>query len=260
MLLLFANNSFAKNQLDSSYENRYCNKLNLGWDFYCDKEEQEKKEIEIKKPEKPLAPPPKELTPYEQILQIREKLNNLHALTILEPSEENIYNYEKFKLEQLDRVSLTTQATERVWWKYPELNYLLRRPVSTVAKQSWLDDRSSKIEETLQNLNKQYALIYFFRSDCIICKKFSPIVKSLSDDYQIKIRAVSIDGGKSNSFSDYKKDSGEAAKLGINAVPMLYLYDKNLRKLIEIGSGFLARTEIEERIYLITQVKIGEDY
>jgi hypothetical protein len=41
---------------------------------------------------------------------------------------------------------------------------------------------------------------------------------------------------------------------------MLYLYDKELKKLVEIGSGFLAKATISERIYLLTQVKVGDDY
>lgn len=140
LLLISSSNSLAKKQLNSSYENRYCNKLNLGWDFYCDREQEKKKEQQVKPPkkkeEKPLAISPKELTPYQKILEIREELQNLHSLSVLEPTEENIYNYEKFKLKQLNRASLATQATERVWWKYPELNYFLKRPVSTVKSKS----------------------------------------------------------------------------------------------------------------------------
>ena len=161
---------------------------------------------------------------------------------------------------QLDKVSFTAQVTERVWWKYPDINYFLKRPVSSVGKRVWLDDRSKSIKQTLSNLNKTHSLIYFFRGDCSVCAHFSPMLKTLSEDYNLNIRAVSVDGGKTTSFKDYKIDNGEAAVLGVSAVPDLFLYDLEAKSINRIATGFVARDELEERIYLSTQVKIGNDY
>lgn len=258
-LISINNNSFAQRELNPSYQDRYCNELQLGWDFYCDREskpeEEEQKQESKTKPEAPKDP-----TPYEKILKIREELNNLHAQSVLEPTEENIYNYEKFKLEQLDKASTVAQATERMWWKHPELNYLLKRPTGTVAKKAWLEQRGDNVEDTLTNLSKRYSLIYFFRSDCTICRKFSPTLKGLTDTYQINIRAVSMDGGKSSVFKDYKIDQGESQKLGVTVVPTLFLFDHTEKNILPLGAGFIARTQLEERIHLVTKVKVGDDY
>ena len=86
------------------------------------------------------------------------------------------------------------------------------------------------------------------------------MVKQFSDDYSINIRAVSIDGGSTPSFKDYKIDSGESKALNVTAVPTLFLYENSTKEIIPIGSGFIARDNLSERIYLLTQVKTGDDY
>ena len=258
LMFSFSFNLFAKEEhLDRESKTRYCDELELGWHFYCDEEEIQ--EVEKPQPQNQVIAP-KELTPYEEVLKIREKLQNLHAQTLLEPTEENIYNYEKFKLEQIKRVSYTTQATQRLYWKNPELNYLLKRPTSTIGKRNWLDDRNANIKSTIADLNKNYGLIYFFRSDCSVCAKFSPLLKDFTQRNNINIRAISVNGQANKTFPNAKMDRGESANLDVRVVPTLFLFNSKTKEISPIGSGFMAMDTLEERIYLLTKVKVGDDY
>jgi len=252
-----------KRENDPEYQRVYCDEKKLSWDFYCDedqlvKQAEEKTKNKTKKQNNPQDQ--KTLTPYQEVLAIREKLQNLHAKSILEPTEKNIYQYEMFKLEQLNTVSTLTQATQRVYWKYPELNYSLKRPVESLGKRVWLDDRRKEIENNLYNLKNEYVLLYFFQSTCSICLKFSPLIKQLTDKYQIPIRAISLNGKSSKSFPNARVNKGEAKRLNITAVPTLLLFKRKNKEILPIGTGFIAIAELKERIYLLTKVKVGDDY
>ena len=259
-VLLYTKPLLASTNIPKDYEQRYCKDLQLGWNFYCDDEQirpQSNKEPAKTKGE---AASSKPLTPQQQVAEIRENLERLHALTVLNPTEKNIYAYERFKLEQLDRVSKVTQATQRVYWKYPELDYSIKRPVSTIGKRVWLDERDAKIEKTIKTLSRNYGLVYFFSSTCPVCKQFSPLLRELTDRYHLNIRAVSTDGGAIPEFRGAKIDRGEAQALAVSVVPTVFLFNTKTKEFIPVGSGFMSESDIKKRIFLLTNVEVGDDY
>src|SRR3546814_2532519 len=69
---------------------------------------------------------------------------------------------------------------QRSMWQNPELDYTLQRPVSTLAKRAWIDNRKAEQEQALRNLSKRYGIFYFYAQSCGACEIFAPILKSLS--------------------------------------------------------------------------------
>lgn len=230
----------------------YCKERRLGTWFYCEKPTEEPRKS-------PAAPPPAR----ERLAAIGSELEELKARAILEPSPENVTAYVRFQREQLDRSSMFADVWQRALWQDPGLDYTLQRPVSTLGKRAWIDERKTDRDRVMATLSQRYGVFYFFASSCGACDIFSPILKSVSDKYGLAVLAVSMDGGPSASFPGYMVDSGQYEKLGLGTdrqVPALVLFDSIAKQPMPIGYGILSQDEIMDRVFQLTQVKPGSDY
>ena len=236
----------------------YCDERKLGTWFYCNSEEAKRKARERAKQQQPAPSVPA----VERMAAITRQLDELKALAVLEPTQENIVNYIRFQREQLDRASTFADVWGRAIWQTPELDYTLERPVGALAKKQWQDARSAERDSVMARLSQRYGLFYFFSSTCGPCKVMSPIVKGVADRWRITVRAISTDGGPSRHFPDYRVETNQRGKLGLEgkATPALVLWDSVTKRPIPIGYGVLSADELQDRIYLLTSKEAGHDY
>ena len=239
---------------NSSSQDFYCGARKLGTWFYCEKPKP--------RPNPKSAPAPSTTAASERLAAISKQLDELKVRAILEPSEANVTAYIRFQREQLDRASMFSDVWQRSMWQNPELDYTLQRPVSTLAKRAWIDNRKAEQELALRNLSKRYGIFYFYAQSCGACEIFAPILKSLAVSSGFNVVAVSMDGGPNREFPNYVVDVGQHAKMGLTskATPALVLYDTVARRPIPIGTGILSADEITERIFTLTSTKVGSDY
>lgn len=230
----------------------YCGQRHLGTWFYCSKPKPEEKAKEA-------TPPP---SATAQLDAVTAELRELKAKAILDPSEENIESYIRFQRAQLDRSSMFADMWQRAVWQHPDLDYTLQRPVSTLGKREWLDDRKESRDETLAALGHRYGLFYFFAQSCGACEIFSPILKSVADSHNIHVMAVSTDGGPSSVFRNYVVDSGQRERMGLhdNVTPAVVLFDSETHKTIPVGYGVMAADELMDRIYALIATQPGKDF
>ena len=231
----------------------YCEERRIGYWFYCVKtapaEETQQPEIE------PVAA-------TQELDVITSELRELKARAILYPTEANVAAYIRFQRAQLDRASLFSDVWQRAIWQDPELDYTLERPVGALAKKQWQDARSAERDSVMARLSQRYGLFYFYSSTCAPCEVMSPIVKGVADRWRITVRAISTDGGPSRHFPDYKVETNQRARLGLEgkATPALVLWDSVTKRPIPIGYGVLSADELQDRIYLLTSKEAGHDY
>lgn len=232
----------------------YCQERKLGTWFYCAKP----KPKEAAK----AAPATPQTSATERLEKITAALRELKARAILEPTAENVQAYIRFQREQLDRSSLFADVWQRALWQKPELDYTLQRPVSTLGKRMWSDQRKAEREQALLQLSQRYGLFYFFAQSCGACTIMSPIVKSLSDNYGLHVKAVSTDGGPSAVFPDYVVDSGQRQRMGLETkvTPAVVLFDSVTQRAIPVAYGVTAADDLMERILVLTQKEVGRDY
>lgn len=232
----------------------YCGERRLGEWFYCTDPKSESPE-----PTAPLIP---SQSAAERIAAISKQLDELKARAILEPTDENVVAYVRFQREQLDRASTFADTWQRALWQNPDIDYTLQRPVSTVAKRAWLDNRAADRDAVLTNLGQRYGLFYFFAQSCGACEIFAPILRSVTDSHRMTVMAVSMDGGPSKDFPNYVVDSGQRRRMGLtgNETPALVLFDTVTKRTIPVGYGILTTDEIMERIFMLTNTKVGSDY
>lgn len=235
-------------------DNFYCGERRLGQWFYCSKPTPKLQDA-------PVTPPP-ERSAVERLAAITRELDELKARAILDPSEANVIAYVRFQREQLDRASTFSDTWQRALWQTPELDYTLQRPVSSVGKRAWLDNRRADRDAVLANLSQRYGLFYFYAQSCGACDIFSPILRSVADSHNITVMAVSMDGGPSREFPGYVVDAGQRARMGISGkeTPALVLFDTLTKRIIPVGYGILSADEIMDRIFALTNTKVGSDY
>ncbi|KEO89723.1 conjugal transfer protein TraF [Erythrobacter longus] len=232
----------------------YCEQRRLGYWFYC------VKPVPAAEPEK--EQPAKEVPATQQLDAITEELRELKARAILYPTPENVTAYIRFQRAQLDRASLFSDVWQRAIWQDPELDYTLERPVGALAKKQWQDARAADRDAVMARLSERYGLFYFFSQTCGACEVMSPIVRSVADRWRITVRAISTDGGPSQHFPDYKVESGQRPRMGLEPgiTPALVLWDSVAKRPIPIGYGVLSADELQDRIYLLTAKEAGHDY
>jgi conjugal transfer pilus assembly protein TraF len=230
----------------------YCRQRKLGTWFYCDRPKPPASDRQAA----PTAPA------AERLAAIGRQLDELKAKAILDPSEENVTAYIRFQREQLDRASTFSDQWQRTIWQNPDLDYTLQRPVSTLGKRAWLDNRTAEEEQALARLSERYGIFYFYAQSCGACDIFAPILKALAEKSGLSVVAVSMDGGPNKTFPNYVVDVGQYARMGLTsrATPALVLFDTATKRPIPIGTGILTADEIRTRIFTLTNTNVGSDF
>lgn len=232
----------------------YCGERRLGQWFYCAKPKPAQEAS-------PTADAPLQSS-IERMAAITRQLDELKARAILEPTEANVVAYIRFQREQLDRASTFSDTWQRALWQNPDLDYTLQRPVSTVGKRAWLDNRRADRDAVMANLSQRYGLFYFYAQSCGACELFSPILRSVADSHRMAVMAVSMDGGPNRDFPNYVVDAGQRARMGLagNETPALVLFDTVTKRTIPVGYGILSADEIMDRIFALTNTRVGSDF
>jgi conjugal transfer pilus assembly protein TraF len=124
----------------------------------------------------------------------------------------------------------------------------------------------SSRDEKLAGIGKRNGLLYFFRSDCALCKLQAPALLAFSRRYNIEILPVSMDGRIPPNFPlpNPRMDNGVSQVvtngLGVNVVPSLFLVSHDTRHVDPLGVGVIAVEDIAERIRVVKTTQLGDDY
>ena len=231
----------------------YCGERQLGYWFYCARP----------RPEPNMQAQQREPVDAGARLEaITAELRELKARAILEPTPANVTAYIRFQREQLDRASLFSDVWQRSIWQDPDLDYTLQRPVSTLGKRQWQDARQSERDATMAHLAERYGLFYFFAQSCGACEVMSPIVQSVAATWNIAVRAISTDGGPSQTFPRYTVETNQRARMGLEpkVTPAGVLWDAAAGRASPSGYGVMSADELQDRIYLLTAKEAGRDF
>jgi conjugal transfer pilus assembly protein TraF len=202
----------------------------------------------------------KDLRELTTTKEIREELDRLRDQAVINPTKENVKSYLEAQQYVMDKGSVFADVARRVVWETADLDYSLRRPTNALATQSFKDQRRETREQAIARLARENGLFFFFRGDCAYCHQLAPILKYLQDLHGLEVFAVSLDGGRLPQFPNAHPDNGISKVLEVAQVPALFLSSKTERRVQPIGYGVLAADEILERMYVLTQLKPGEDF
>jgi len=202
-----------------------------------------------------VASQPKPFTPAESkplsSEWLKQNMERYLNQAIDDPTQENVAAFYYLQRVMMDKAERFTNAARYVVMSDPQLDETVRRPVATFAANEANHQASLMAEKALKEIAAQAGILFFFRSDCPFCHLQAPILSMLENAYGFKIYPVSLDGlpMPNGLFSQFKRDQGQAAMLGVEQTPALFLM-KPPRQIVPLAQGALSLEEVTGRILL----------
>lgn len=247
-----------------------------GWAFYCEppaaEEPVEEPEMPTEAP-RPTAPvavppgPPTEQVPgpaTQAILAYRAMVDEAKYRAVLDPTRENVLAYMELNKDIADRAGAFTDQWQRILFGTPHLNANVDYPLAAAGVGVYQDQLTAAREAALRETANTRGILFLTEraETCGICVVQGEVLAAIEQTYGVSILAVSRDGSPLPSFPEAVADQGQLAAMGLAEfpAPTLAIIDPKTRTVDVIGSGLLTADQILERVYVITEIPVGERY
>lgn len=236
-----------------------CDDVKPNW--YCDQQPEEKKE-EPKQVVKrlPVTPPLKDPNQIKNAEEFRKELKRREDIAIMQPTTENIKAYLEMNQMMQQKGAYFADAWRRVVWQNPQYDYSVQNPTNNAAIRVKNESHDVDVNTQMAKIARENGFIFFFRSDCRYCHAMSPVLKQLAQQFNIELLPVSIDGAGLPDFPNYIDGRRQAAAWGVETVPALFIASKKTGDRAAIGFGVMSVSEILNRVFVLTNTKIGQTF
>ena len=106
-----------------------------------------------------------------------------------------------------------------------------------------------------QAKSSDYALAFFFRSDCAYCHQFAPIMQSMSKNTGLFTYAFSVDGKGMRYYPTPLMATPEIIKTFYGyqqvLVPSVFVVHVHTRQFVRVSAGYLSYAELEKQLSLV---------
>lgn len=186
--------------------------------------------------------------PIKQMNAVHAAVQRALDKAVLQPNKENLKNYITLQNQVMGKAREFNHNWQAVILENPELNFSLVHPTNNLAKQVESDQRKLREDSLLDRLSKTAELVFFYRSTCPYCQRFSPIVRDFSEHYHLLVNAITTDGVVLPEFPNSSNDQGQARALNVAAEPALFIFNKITHKAYPIAFGLTSEAEIKRNI------------
>ncbi|WP_448205387.1 conjugal transfer protein TraF [Azospirillum sp. sgz302134] len=259
--------SFYTHQVEGD---RFIDRHEEGWFWYKQDPEPEPE------PEEEAPPPPAETPPPEaapppaapvpdakpeppmfSAAWLREKLPQQLEKAIDSPTRENVELYYLMQRVAMDKSNAFSDMAERVVTGDKVLDENNRRPIASFAANQVNKQSGDNADRQLADLAATSGLWFFYRSDCPYCHLQVQVLKALERLTNLKVMAIAVDGLPlpENAYPNYVRDTGQAAMLGVDMVPALYLVHPP-DGVQPLAQGVVAYDDLRKRI-LVAATRAG---
>lgn len=215
----------------------------------------------------PIAPgTPAQLLELKDVEAFRKELDRLKSQAIMNPTPDNLQAYLLGNKLMMDKAGYFADQWRRVVWQNPTLDFNQVRPTANFALVEQRVQADEQRKTTVQTLGKTHGLLYFFRSDCSACKLQAPALLAFSRQFGVEVASVSLDGRIPSNYPLPKPrlDNGISMIVtngqGVQTVPALFFVSHDTKTVQPLGVGVLAGDEIAERIRVLMDTRVGDDY
>lgn len=248
-------------------DQRFINRHHEGWFWYQDPEffeEEIVKEEPIEEQKSPvivmeMTDEPEETFAQENTVPafsaawFRENLQSYLDVAIDNPTVENVQTYYMMQRIMMDKAETFSEVAQFVVQGDPILDETNRRSYDPASGVMMNQRANSKMNELITGLMNDIGIAYFFNSDCADCGIAGRNINNLSYRLGIEILPISIDGEPHPNglfLNNAVKDQGQAANLGIEKGPSVYLMIPPDR-WIPVAHAPLTQNDLISRILLI---------
>ena len=194
------------------------------------------------------------------VKEIREKGEKLFETALLFPTRENVRAYMEHQKRVLERSEEFAQVWKRVLWETPALDAAVDYPVSAAGAEISRNLERSARDRVIERISRVGKLVFFFRSDCPFCRGQAEVIKTLERRHGIGVLAASLDGkGLHPLYPSFADGAAQAARLGVDRVPALFLFVPSRSKIVRIGTGYLTLGEIRRRLHVVGEEVLGTE-
>lgn len=192
------------------------------------------------------------------VKEIRERGERLFEAAILSPTKENVRAYMEHQKRVLERSEEFARVWKRILWESPALDSTVDSPVSAAGAEISRNLRKTARDGVIEKISRVGKLVFFFRSDCPFCGGQAEVLKTLERRHGIGVLAASLDGrGLHPLYPRFTDGAAQAARLGVERVPALFLFVPSRRKIVRIGTGYLTLGEIRQRLHVVGEEVLG---
>lgn len=173
-----------------------------------------------------------------------------HALNeaVLNPTPQTVSHY----IDLQNQLNHHAEKFEKYWksalLRDPLLDYSLKHPTNTIAKQVEYDQESLNENQAIRELAKKSGLFFFYRSSCPYCVRFAPIVKDFAKTYDITVIPITTDGISLPEFPNSYPNQGQAEKFHVTVEPALFAVDPYTQKAFPIAYGLTSEADLKKRV------------
>lgn len=234
----------------------YFNEKERGYWWYqappVEPEEIEKAESQFKPdtppPTRPVVDQDNPIDPREVIAQQKAYHEFLSMKAAVYPTAKNIKAYMKYNEEIMDQSEDFSTAYSQSGWTDPELNYGLKKARTKEAVLAKNAQFQIDIVKKMADLSEKFGLLYFMRSDCPYCQRYSPILKQFAEKHGFTVYVVSLDNKGTDVFPYPKSDHYLAKNLNVISVPALFLASPSDHSVTPVHYGIVSETQLVNRI------------
>ena len=210
-----------------------------GWWWYEKEPEKQREKEPPKQPQAKRLPSLRDHT-YDEIWNMHpddfEKFaEGLKRKAVQSPSEENVKEYYEVQEIARKKALAFTNVAQYVWQKYPELTTARDYPIATPGNLSRVGQIQEEKSRKLRDNREEFALVYFFRTDCGYCQQQQPIIDWFSNATGWQVKRINI--GES---------PGLASRFGVETTPTMILIQKGNKDFFPVSSGLITAEEIED--------------
>jgi len=125
-----------------------------------------------------------------------------------------------------------------------ELNMILLKKAS----------RTQKSEASIQELSENYYFVFIYKSSCLHCQKFAPILKDFSETFHLKVQAFSLDDKSLHGFDSTPLTSELFQTFYVSggykpSVPALFLVNRHTLEAYAVLFGEASPYQLARRVH-----------
>lgn len=201
-------------QLDVFAFSAYFNQNPMGWHWNNDIEKQPILEKQKNSPQD---------NPITKMNRVHRLLQYYKDQAVLEPTVDNIKNYLMIQNIIMQQSTLFSENWKKTMLLYPQFDYGITHPTDSAISQVAESDLHNRQIMLVKQLAKQYGLLFFYSGTNPLSSQIEKTVETFSQFYGFSTIAVSVDHTLIQSKLNHNIDNGQAAALGVKALPALVL-------------------------------------
>lgn len=163
--------------------------------------------------------------PIEQMKRVHLALQYAKDRAVLNPTVENIREYLMIQNMIMNQSTRFEQNWKKTMLLYPEFDYGISHPTDSAISQVVQSNLHNKKAVVAKLMAKQFGLLFFYNGSNPLSMVMEKTLQQFSQFYGFSIIAVSVDRTIIPHLLSTRIDNGQAANLGVKALPAVVLVD-----------------------------------